>query len=66
MLKIKKKEKKKKTIIYYIGISQILVILYITIFLNKKSYIRLNSGTYKKNEIFGMVARKKSKNHSHN
>lgn len=66
MLKIKKKEKKKKTIIYYTGISQILVILYITVFLNKKSYIRLNSGTYKKNEIFGMVARKKSKNFSHN
>lgn len=66
MLKIKKKEKKKKTIIYYTGISQILVILYITVFLNKKSYIRLNSGTYKKNEIFGMVARKKSKNNSHN
>lgn len=62
----KKKERRKKKCendCSFAGISQ--NIRY-TVFLDKQSCIRLNSGTYKENEISGMVAKKSSKRHSHN
>lgn len=63
ILKIKKKRKRNaKTIVHCTGISQIT--RYIQLYFWTKN--RLNSETYKEYEIFGMVARKRSKNHSHN